>query len=342
MTAALAVAVLTVSACGGDDTGDSPSTAEPADTPTSTAASTTTAPTTPPDAPLATDAPPSSAPVDEGAATTAPVELDPEAPDLGRVVALAEEFILADVLALGVEPIASSASVEAAGFQGLDEYDTSGIEVLPMTTLDLERLAALQPDTIVTLQFWVDQVGDDLLSGIADVIAIPDGLYGRERLSVLGELLGRPEHAEAVAAELDAAEAQARDRIGEGCALSLAAIYSGPTIAAFVAGPWDLPSAILAAGCEIVPGPEQVEPDSNGRAWLSLEQLGMLDQELLVLLQNDTVEGESASVEEVESSPLWPSLPAVQAGNVVVFDRLGYPGATGTIRFLDEFSAMLD
>lgn len=268
--------------------------------------------------------------------------LDADAPDLGRVVALAEETILADVLALGVEPIASSATVESAGFQGVEEHDTSGIEVLPMTTLSLEHLASLQPDTIVTFQFWVDQVGEEALAGIADVVIIPDGLSTTERLTEMGELLGRPEHAAAVIADYEEALATARERVGDDCAISVAAIYSGPSVAAFVDGPWDQPSSIIDAGCTLAPAAAETAPDQNGRAWLSLEQLGMLDGEMLVLLQSDAVEGESESVAEIEANPIWQTLPAVSAGRVAVFDRLGYPGLEGQIRFLDEFSRAVE
>ena len=57
-----------------------------------------------------------------------------------------------------------------------------------------------------------------------------------------------------------------------------------------------------------------------------------------VLLQNEHVDGESEAVAEIESNPLWTALPAVAAGRVHVFDRLGYAGAPGQIRFLQEFS----
>lgn len=339
LLAALSITAVTLAACGGDD-----------DTTAESAAPEVSAPGTAPESQTtdvdATDVDTTDAGTTEpdgnaAGSTVPPAELDDDAPDLGRVVALAEEFILADLMALGVTPVASTASVEEAGFQGMEEWDTAGIEVLPQTTLNLEQLAALQPDTIVTLQFWVDQIGADVLGGIAELKVLPDGLTGVERLETLGELVGRPEHAAAVAADLAVAEQTARDRVGEDCTLSLAAIYPGPSVAAFVAGPWDLPSAVLAAGCELIPG-DDAGPDANGRVWLSEEQLGMLDQELLVLLQNDTVEGEAEAVAAIEDNPLWPSLPAVVADNVVTFDRLGYAGATGLIRFYDEFSALLD
>ena len=260
--------------------------------------------------------------------------------EYGRIAVLAEEFVLADVLALGLDPIASTASVDEIGFQGLDEYDTSGIEVLPMTTLSLKHLASLEPDTIITLQFWVDQVGEEALRGLGDLLIIPDGLTIPERVTTLGELLDRPAEAAALVAELEDATAAAAAAVPDDCAVSLAAIYPGPSPAAFVAGPWDLPTAILSTGCALDPDESDATPDGNGRVYLSMEQLGLLDAPTIVLLQSDTVDGEPEAVAEIFANPLWQELPAVQHGDVVQFDRLGYPGVTGQIRFLQDFAAL--
>jgi iron complex transport system substrate-binding protein len=262
------------------------------------------------------------------------------APDDRRVVVLAEEFVLADVLELGVRPIASTASVAEVGFQGLDDYDTSGIEVLPMTTLSLEHLASLRPEVIVTLQFWVDQIGEDALGGMAELLVIPDGLTVTERLTALGDLLDRPDEAASVVAEVEEATERARETVPDDCTVSLAAIYPGPNPAAFVAGPWDLPSAVLSTGCALDPDATVAAPDENGRVYLSMEQLGILDAPELILLQSETVAGEQDAVDEIASHPLWSELPAVRAGDVTVVDRLGYPGASGQIRFLEEFAAL--
>ena len=247
--------------------------------------------------------------------------------------------MLADVMALGIEPVASTAAVPEVGFQGLDDYDTSAVEVLPMTTLSLEYLATLQPDTIITLQFWADQVGEDALRGMGDLVIVPDGLSIPDRVTYLGEQLGREAQAEAIIADFDAATEAAAEVVPDDCVVSLVAIYPGPTPAAFVSGPWDLPTAILDTGCKLDPDPSVAEPDRNGRVYLSLEQLGILDAPTIVMLQSDTVEGEQQAVEEITSNPLWAQLPAVQSGDVVTLDRLGYPGATGQIRFLEDFSA---
>jgi iron complex transport system substrate-binding protein len=256
-----------------------------------------------------------------------------------RVVVLAEEFVLADVLELGIRPVASTAAVPEVGFQGLDEYDTSDIEVLPMTTLSLEHLASLEPDVLITLQFWVDQVGEDALTSMGELVVIPDGLPVPERLATLGDLLDRSAEAEAVVAELEAATEAASQAVPDDCTLSLAAVYPGPSPAVFVAGPWDLPVAVLSTGCALDPDPSVVEPDENGRVYLSMEQLALLDAPTLVLLQSETVEGEQQALDDIEADPLWSRLPAVRNDDVVVFDRLGYPGATGQIRFLQDFAA---
>ncbi len=268
---------------------------------------------------------------------------DVGANDLGDlVVVLAKELVLADVLAHGIEPVASTASVAEEGFQGLDDFDTSDIEVLPMTTLSLEHLASIQPTTIITLQFWADQVGEEKLTAIADLITIPDGLSNAERMTELGDLVGRPEQAAAVVADLAAATEEAAAVVPDDCAVSIVAIYPGPSPAVFVTGPWEVPVSVLATGCALDPDPTVAAPDENGRVYLSLEQLGILDAPKILLLQAPSVEGEQAAIEEIEANPLWAGLPAVQADDVVVFDRLGYPGAVGQIRFLGEFAALFE
>lgn len=310
-----ALTVGAVTACGDDDgdVADSPSTTETdsADTTTTTTTETT---------------------------TTAAAE---PATDHGRVVALAEEFLLADLLSLGITPVASSATVVEAGFQGVDPAAVEGIEVLSMTDLNLEQVAALEPDTIVTLQFWVDRVGENFFAGLGNLVIVPDNLTGEAQLTELGRLLDREAEAAALRAELEAARVAADEAIADDCVVSLATIYAGPNVAAYVSAEWPLPTAVVEAGCTLEPGTDEADPDANGRAWLSLEQLGLLDAPRMVLFQTSAVEGEDAAVASIQEQPLWQTLPSVTSDDVVVFDRLGYPGAEGQIRFLDELAAAL-
>ena len=89
------------------------------------------------------------------------------------------------------------------------------------------------------------------------------------------------------------------------------------------------------------PGPSDAAPDANGRVYLCAEQLGVLDAPTLVLPQSETVEGEQEALDQIEANPLWATLPAVRDDHVIVFDRLGYPGAAGQIRFLAEVADRL-
>lgn len=252
-----------------------------------------------------------------------------------RVVVIGEEYLLADLLALGVTPVASTATVDTEGFQGLDEYDTAEIEALPATEPNLERLASFEPDRIIILEFFADQVGRDVLEGIAEVTVVPDGMDPAELVTMYGEMFGREDRAAELVQEYEAAMAVAADEL-DGLEVSVAAIYGGPSVAAFVQGPWAVPATLVESGATLVPGPDEVDPDDNGRAYLSLERLDLLDAPQMLLLQSPLVEGEDEAIAEVMENPLWDSLPAVQDDAVTEMDRLGYPGIEGRIRLVDD------
>ncbi|MFN3216867.1 MAG: ABC transporter substrate-binding protein [Acidimicrobiales bacterium] len=266
---------------------------------------------------------------------------EPAGTDHGRVVAIGEEFLLADLLALGVVPVASSATVPDAGFSGIDAAATEGIEVLPMVGLSIEQVAALQPDTVVTIEFVVDQIGADIAEGLGNLVVVPDGLSTEDQIATLGELLDREAEAAAVLDDLEQARTDAADAIGDGCVVSLASIFPGPSVAAWVEAIGPLPRGVVDAGCTLDPDVSAADADSNGRAFLSLEELELLDAPTIVLLQSSAVEGEDDAVTDIAANPLWQTLPAVQADRVIVLDRLGYPGVSGQIRFLAELTAAI-
>ncbi|HWJ63978.1 MAG TPA: ABC transporter substrate-binding protein [Acidimicrobiales bacterium] len=255
--------------------------------------------------------------------------------DLGNVLALGEEFLLADLLALGITPVASTATVADAGFSGIDEADTEGIEALPSDQANFEQLASLDIDTILVQQYVIDEIGRSELDAIGEVIVVPTGT-GAEELTELGELVGREDEAAELVDQLEAARADAADSAGDDCAVSLATIYPGPTPAAWVGAPNNVAIALQDMGCTLVPSEADEAADGAGRVYLSLENLGLLSAPQLILLQSSDVEGEDASLHEVEQDSLWEQLPAVEADRVTTLDRLGYPGVAGLIRLYDE------
>jgi len=257
--------------------------------------------------------------------------------DLGGVLALGEEFLLADLLSLGVTPVASTATVADAGFLGMDDFDTEGIEILPNTEANFEQLAMLDIDTVIALQYVVDQVGMEKLEALGEVIVAPTGT-GADELTELGKQVGREEQAAELVEQLGAAEAEAAGTAAEGCEVSLATIYSGVVPAAWVAAPNNVAIALQDMGCELAPSEADGDVDGAGRIYLSLENLGLLSAPELILLQTSAVEGEDEALAEIEQDPLWQQLPAVQADEVTTLDRLGYPGVAGLIRLYDELA----
>ncbi len=260
--------------------------------------------------------------------------------DPGRVVALGEEFLLADMLALGIVPVASTATTADAGFQGVDQFDTGDIEALPSYEPNIERLVALDPDVMVMPPFVLDYIPRETLEGIAEVVVVSDD--PRERVVQLGERFGVEAEAEALIADLDAALANGQEAADDDDrTVSIVTVYPGPSVAVWVDGPVEVPATVLDLGYELRPAVEDAGLVEEGRAFLSLEQVALADGDVLVMLQSDTVEGESTAVEEIASDPLWSELPAVQSGAIIELDRLGYPGIPGRIRLIDDLLASL-
>lgn len=289
-------------------------------------------------------------------ATTEPAPFDE------RVIAIGEEFLLANLLAIGVVPVASTATVASGGFLGLDEfdanatdaaqadsgtYDLDGIEILPFPGLSLEQLGAIEADHIVIFERIVELAGGATeLAAIAPLVIIPDGLTPEEQLQFVAAELGRTEQAQPWLDALATARAAAREQLA-GCTVSLTTIYAGPSPAIYTDERSPIPAAVIDAGCTLVPGvgadgAPVAGADGNGRIYISLEQLGMLAAPQLMIISTDAVDGERAAIDEVQSSLLWDTLPAVIAGNVTEVERLGFPGVPGQIRLYDTLAAQLD
>jgi iron complex transport system substrate-binding protein len=258
------------------------------------------------------------------------------------VLALGEEYLLADLLTLGIRPIASTANVVLdEGFAGLGEFDTEGIEALPSNEPNLERLAGYRADVVVANTFVADYLGREVLEGLGgEHVVVPDD--HAERIVALGDTFDRRSEADAALADLDEAIAAGAATLNAGGrAVSVATVYPGSTVAAWVDGPIDVPATLLAMGFTLRPGATDVEGEEGGRLYLSNEQLDVLDADTLVALQSDLVAGEPEALEAMADDPLWSGLPAVASGKVVTIDRLGYPGIAGRRRLVDDLVARL-
>lgn len=261
-----------------------------------------------------------------------------------RIVALGEEFMLADLLDLGVQPIASTASGSNGTFIGLESHDLSDIEPIAGFELDLEALAALQPDLIVIWESGVESAGGAAtLSQIAPFVAITLSPDFRTTYSDIAAIFGQEARAtERVAEYNDAAKKAGESLDAANRTVSVATIYPGGSITVYVDGPIDLPQALLDIGFALVPDAAAFPPTrSSGRAELSLEQVQLLAGDDLLLLQSSAIEGEDAAVAQVTGSATWALIPAQAASRVHTVDRFGHPGLAGRIRLIGELEAEL-
>ncbi|WCO68792.1 ABC transporter substrate-binding protein [Iamia majanohamensis] len=262
-----------------------------------------------------------------------------QADELGRVVVLGEDFLLADVLALGVQPVAATSTLGDT-FSGI-ERDTSGIEPLDQLQLNAEQLAALRPDTLIVGQYVVDEVGIELLESVADTIVVPNDSDWRAAFTTLAEEVGATEAAEGLLADYDEAVARADEALPDDVSVSMPTVYSGENLAVWTDGPVNIPSTFLDAGVTLDPGAGELDGEQGGRVYISLERIGELDGDVIVMLQTEGVEGEDAALDAVQGNELWQTLPAVREDRVVVIDRLGYAGVEGRIRLAGELPDLL-
>lgn len=260
-----------------------------------------------------------------------------------RVLALGEEGMLADLLDSGIRPVAATVNVPD-GVPLLDANELAGVELFPSAAeVSLETFSALRPDLIIGTSFFIEQAGYERLARIAPTVAVGDGgildSYV-ETLAIFGQgdraardVAGFRADVQATGQRLDAANR----------ALSAVSVYPGPSVGVWVDGPSPIPLLLRELGFTLRPDAAQQRGLAvrNGRAFIDLEQLPLLDGETLLLLQSTAVEGEAGAAAEVQANPLWARLPAVQAGRVVELDRLGYPGFRGQRALLAELAAAL-
>lgn len=258
-----------------------------------------------------------------------------------RIVALGEEGLLADLLDAGLRPIAASVNIPEA-VPLISAAELEGIELFPSAAQpNLERIAALQPDLIIGGRFFLEEAGYAELSRLAPTVALDASDPRRSYVEAL-TVFGMAEQAAADVAALEqaiaAAGAQLRAAPGS---VSFATIYPGATLAVWVDGPTSAPVLARELGLDVRPTATDLRGVRNGRAFLSSEQITLLDGERLILLQSATVAGEAAAVAEFQAQPLWNQIPAVQNGSVSTLDRLGYPGMRGQRALVNDLLAVI-
>jgi iron complex transport system substrate-binding protein len=233
-----------------------------------------------------------------------------------RIVSIDTQWT--DVLTALEAPLVGAAldpMVEGGRYPWQDVPDT--VESFPVTdSIPFEAVAALDPDLIVITWAARDRADYDQLSQIAPTIpqlGEEEVVAWQDLAEVAGEVLGE----EAAAAELiggvDARVADLADELPglEGRTYALANYVPGDAIYV-VTDPDDGAATFFAElGMAIEPDLVELAGGEAGRVQLSLERIGELDADLLLLLTNGA---------DPSTIPGYSAIPAVQSGAVSILD----------------------
>lgn len=259
---------------------------------------------------------------------TATISAPPE-----RVVALGFQRDAETVLALGVTPVAMTASVIFPS--GVAPWAEPALPNRTPELLDtgdglpFEKIAGLQPDVILATDSYELTDAYDRLTRIAPTVSYiegPDSDTWQQRVELIGKVLGRGEQAEQVLTgtqnKIDQAVADNPAFAGKVFTFSYVA---GGVLEALVgddASVTFLEQLGLTISPEVAALPQSSEP---GRAPISPENLGVLDTEVMIVAAQTDDDRRT-----FESNPLFPQLNAVKNGNYIpipfpVAAAMGFP-----------------
>lgn len=234
-----------------------------------------------------------------------------------RIVSLDTQWT--DVLTALDGPLVGAAVLSEADGEPFPWQDLGDAEQLPVNTSDgipYEAVAGLDPDLIVITYGAVEASDYERLSEIAPTIPLLSDV-GVDRwediAEVAGKLLGVPDEAAALVAGATERNAEVGAELPGLAGRTLAFANYVPGDALYVlTDPDDGANSFFSQlGLEIDPDLLAQGDPGTGRLELSLENVGQLDADVLLLLTNGA---DPADV------PGYDQLPAVQTGAVAVVD----------------------
>jgi iron complex transport system substrate-binding protein len=256
-----------------------------------------------------------------------------------RVIGWEGRRDLETALALGLVPIAvGSNAFDDDQLAPFIDFDPEGVEVIEQTEPNLELIASLRPDLILTRDSNIEAFLDELRPLAPLVPVTPDGPW-RTDLEGVAEALQRSDRLAEVLAVYDEKRDEIRARHAEridSSALAIVQYLAGDRFYASSTEGFYLQANTLAdLGGTQIPFIEEGGPDfeNDGFSIEQVEELAAADAILLIA-------NEPADRAELDASELWLRLPAVTAGRVVETDfRTNYGSvyaATAALDLLDQ------
>ncbi|MFI6152684.1 ABC transporter substrate-binding protein [Kitasatospora sp. NPDC051170] len=244
------------------------------------------------------------------AAGTAELKTQPK-----RVVVL-DSGELDDVTLLGIKPVgAVSPHMKTNG--GFPAYLKDKVEgtkdVGPMNEPNLELIASLKPDLILSSKVRHAKVYDQLNAIAPTVLAETTGFPWKENLALYAQALGKEDEAKGALAEY---EARAK-KLGEAIKAKNHGTMPTASVVRFVAGPTRVYGKSSYSGVVLkdvgLGRPASQDVDKN-IIEISAEQIGQADADLLFVTSADDPSKTKES--EVQQTAVWQGLNAVKGGKV--------------------------
>ena len=234
------------------------------------------------------------------------------------------------VLALGLTPVGVTEWYGEQPFATFpwaqDELGDAEPEVLSQADgLQYERIAGLQPDLILGLNAGLDDESYGRLAQIAPTIAHPPGAEGyfsawRDQVRLIGQAVGRSGEAEAVIGEIDDLFAEAAEEHPEFEGTSVVflqnAYHEGQAIAYQEGLSTDFLTDLGFTIPEVLDG--YVGAEEASQAFIPLERLNVLDDADVLLWGTENPEDRAALEEEA----VYQALEEVEEGRLVFTDGL--------------------
>lgn len=242
-----------------------------------------------------------------------------------RVVALGPTDLDA-ALALGAPVVGAASSGLGDGVPPWTDAAEGAADVTVLevsgdaSSVDLEEVAALEPDLILAATYYdVDAVYENL-SQIAPTTAYEDGPIvdtWQQVTAQVGTALGEDDAATALVGEVEGRLAALGEENPELEGRTLTIGYVMPDAVQALRDPDDVMMTVPGAlGLGLSDGVLALPEGESFAVPVSYEQLDALDADILALYDG----GDTGAREALEGSPLYPSLAAVERGAVVDLD----------------------
>ncbi|MGC4106765.1 MAG: iron-siderophore ABC transporter substrate-binding protein [Thermomicrobiales bacterium] len=269
-----------------------------------------------------------------------------------RIVAITDGAVDA-VAALGIEMVGvtSSANFETVAAYLADKVDPAVTYVGGWGELDVEKIVALKPDLILADAYLnaQDEGLYDTLSAIAPVVAPTlyeatsmDGLQRWEYEQLIyGHAMGKTEESKQLAYDLRDRAAGIAPVLGDNAGKSVIVFRPQPEFAVVMAQRWITGVMLTWSGLAGTPFTEELDPPHSGDS-VGLERLNLLDADWLFAALRDAEM--AAELEVYKENPLFQTVPAYQANQIVSVSGDLWSGAIGILAghaMLDDIERIL-